>query len=486
MKLLTQAQQSAQRVRAHLANRSLRAPAQTLRQGWQQRLADIREKARSWRQAVFSQGGDPSAHLFQGIQRKLILWYGGVLAAILIIAGVVLYVTMQHELLRPANDYLVKTSQFVGADWQRDQSPPCLRFPPDAVPYMACYDATGTLIAAHGFGSQVPGFLGDSLALSALAHGAAQDTVDGGNSLGAISRYAYVVHDANDGDVEGVVLVGYPIEQTLHALSTLLRLLLLVGILTLVGASVGGLILAQRALAPAHLAYTRQQAFIGDASHELRTPLTILRAEAEVLLQQRDRMTPEDADLLDDIVNEVDHLTSITGNLLTLARLDGGRAEMKRDVIDLADVAAQTVHRATALAQEKQVSLNVEHADRPILALGDQRLLDQAMLILVDNAIKYNVPNGSVTVRAWQRGNEAIVEVRDTGIGIAAEHLAHLGERFFRPDPARARATGGNGLGLSIAFAIARAHHGSLKLTSTLGKGTTALLALPAPSVPEA
>jgi signal transduction histidine kinase len=132
-----------------------------------------------------------------------------------------------------------------------------------------------------------------------------------------------------------------------------------------------------------------------------------------------------------------------------------------------------------ALAGEKQITVSVETSGDP-LVIGDSTWLDHAALILVDNAIKYNRPGGAVTIHAALDQANAVLEVRDTGVGISAEHLPHLGERFYRVDKARSRALGGAGLGLAIARGIAVAHGGSLSFTSEPDVGTTATLRLPA------
>src|SRR5204862_3618984 len=115
------------------------------------------------------------------------------------------------------------------------------------------------------------------------------------------------------------------------------------------------------------------------------------------------------------------------------------------------------------------------------IVIGDPILLEQAVLALLDNAIKYNRPGGRVMVRTEVKDEQALLEVSDTGIGIASEHLSHLGERFYRVDKARSREGGGTGLGLSIVRGIARAHGGTLRLTSIPNQGTTRTLTLPLP-----
>jgi signal transduction histidine kinase len=420
--------------------------------------------------------------MFGRIQRQLVLTYAAVLGAILVLSGLLLYLVMQQVLFNQVSDRLTSGAQRVAQDWQQHPGsapgpgPQC-RYVLAGVTYEICIYPDGGVFGVLPSSLPGQGFLSPSLANAALAHGSAMDTVDGGNGIGPIQRYALAVHDPVDGDLIGIVQVGIPIQGQITALQDLATLLLLLGALTLLGAAVGGIMLSRRALAPARLAFERQQAFIGDAGHELRTPLTLMRADAEVLLRGRDRLDPDDVALLEDIVAEASHMSALATSMLTLARLDAGAQQMERDVVDLSEVAAAVVQRAEALAAEKQVTLALE-APEKLLVLGDRGQLDQAALILLDNAIKYNQPGGSVTLRAYRSGPRACLEVRDTGIGIPAEHLGRLGERFYRVDKARSREAGGAGLGLAIARRIAAAHDGTLTFASTPGEGTTAILAL--------
>jgi signal transduction histidine kinase len=278
-----------------------------------------------------------------------------------------------------------------------------------------------------------------------------------------------------------VVEAGAQIGPQLDALHTLLTLLILMGFVALGVAGVGGSFLADRALAPARIAYSRQRNFIADASHELRTPLTMLRADAEVLLRTGSRLHPEDAEILEDIVGEAAHMSALADNMLNLARLDSGEMPLEQEVVDLSALAGDIGHRMTALAAERGLIVHVEEST-PVLVVADRLLLEQTVLILVDNAVKYNRPGGEVAIRVECQGNQAVLTVRDTGIGIAAEHLPHLGERFYRVDKARSREMGGAGLGVSIARGIARRHGGNLELASSPDEGTTAILSLPAAS----
>ena len=342
-----------------------------------------------------------------------------------------------------------------------------------------CFDAKGGLLPNQNTTGLPSAFLSNTVALQALqsSTGCAYDTVNAGGVTGLIYRYAVVVTNP-DGSVKGVVVAGESIEAQQHALSTLLKLLLSIGGGALLCAGLGGLFLSNRALVPARLAWANQQRFIADASHELRTPLTLMRADAEVLLRGRKRMDAEDADLLEDIVVEANHMAKITTNLLTLARLDNQFAHREHEVVNLAQLSRKMVRRVQALANQREITLREEYADNAYV-IGDPTLLEQAVLVLLDNAIKYNRPGGDISVRTTVQREWVKLEVVDSGIGIQAEHLPYLGERFYRADKARSRAAGGTGLGLSIARGIATTHGGQLTLTSQPGQHTTATLILP-------
>jgi len=164
--------------------------------------------------------------------------------------------------------------------------------------------------------------------------------------------------------------------------------------------------------------------------------------------------------------------------MLTLARLDNNSSHREHEVIHLTDIAFADVRRVQALADQSGITLQVESNDTA-LVIGDPTLLEQAVLVLLDNAIKYNRPGGRVMIRTEVKDTYAFLDVSDTGIGIAAEHLPHLGERFYRVDKSRSREAGGSGLGLSIARSIAEVHGGTLTLSSMPDQGTTVTLKLP-------
>ena len=439
---------------------------------------------------------EPGAALFQGLRVRLTLWYCCVLGAALILFGVALYIGTQHYLITPVADDAQAHASVHENDWyagQISQACPLLNQQNQFGPFfgqdqgrgfqmpeqVVCFDANGTLIQGQNTSNLPTIFLSNTLVKTALQTGQpASEIVDAGGSNGQVYRYALDVPNPNGSGYLGVLLVGESVRSQEEALSLLLKLLLGVGSVALLGAGVGGLFLSNRALAPARLSWANQQRFIADAAHELRTPLTLLRADAEVLLRGRKRLDEEDAALLEDIVAEANHMSNLASNLLTLARLDSGTSHREHEVVNLAALVQEGARRAQALAEQRGVTVQAESSGDTYV-IGDPVLLEQAMLALLDNAIKYNRQGGRVSVRSGEQDGKAFLEVRDSGIGIPPEHMPHLGERFYRVDKARSREAGGTGLGLSIAQRIARVHEGQLTLSSVPEQGTTVTITLP-------
>src|SRR3989440_2662657 len=437
---------------------------------------------------------EAGAALFQGLRIRLTLWYCGVLGAALVLFSVVLYFGAQYFLINPIENNAARhadahVSQLLTSPFPASA---CSTFntrgpfgspPPDLGQSMtelvACFDQNGNLVRNDSTPYLPSAFLSNNLAKTVLQTGQENsDFVNVGGSLGQVYRYAEVVPSPTGNGYLGVVVIGETVQEQENALNLLLTLLLSVGGVALLGAGAGGLFLSNRALAPARLAWTNQQRFIADAAHELRTPLTLLRADAEVLLRSHGQLEEEDAMLLEDIVAETNHMSKLASNLLTLARLDNSVSHREHEVVNLAEIARAGARRIQALADQAEITIQLT-SNEAILVIGDPVLLEQAVLALLDNAIKYNRHGGQVTVRTAIQQGQALLEVCDTGIGIAAEDLSHLGERFYRVDKARSRQAGGTGLGLSIARGIAAAHGGSLTLTSIPDQGTTATLLLP-------
>ena len=216
---------------------------------------------------------------------------------------------------------------------------------------------------------------------------------------------------------------------------------------------------------------------MADASHELRTPLTILRGEIEVALR-RPRSPEEYAEVLQSSREEIERLSRLTDNLLTLARADAGETLAHREPVDVAVVARDVCRKLAPLSAQRKVPLACEAPD-PAMVSGDAVALEQMIFNLVENALRYTPPGERATVRVAARDSEVTVEVADHGSGIPPEHLPHLFERFYRVDKARSREFGGAGLGLSIVKTLVEAHRGHIEVRSEVGQGSTFAVRLP-------
>jgi heavy metal sensor kinase len=223
--------------------------------------------------------------------------------------------------------------------------------------------------------------------------------------------------------------------------------------------------------------FSQLRRFTADASHELRTPLTTLRSVGEVGLQSV-TTTEEAREVISSMLEEVDRLARLAEELLTLARAEAGEASLRLEAVDLSGLARDVVGHLGVLAEERRQSLEAD-TDGPVLALGDRTALRQAVVNLVDNAIKYSPDSTFITLATGQRGRTVFLEVRDEGPGLGEDDQQRIFERFYRVDKSRSRQMGGTGLGLSLVRWTAEAHHGRVELDSALGRGSTFRLVLP-------
>jgi signal transduction histidine kinase len=248
----------------------------------------------------------------------------------------------------------------------------------------------------------------------------------------------------------------------------------------------GGWLLVRQSTKPAERTIEYMRRFMADAAHELRTPLTVLQSRAEIALQQS-RDAPAYISALRGIESESQRLGKIVEDLLTLARADTGERPIERKRVYLDDLALDAASAAQAVGQSAGVNVAVEEFEETAVD-GDAALLRQLLMILLDNAVKFTPPGGSVSVRVSAPGGQPSISVSDTGIGIDASQLPHVFERFYRGDPARSRDAAGTngrsgaGLGLAIAQWIAEAHGASIVVASEVERGTKVTVTFP-PSV---
>ncbi len=220
--------------------------------------------------------------------------------------------------------------------------------------------------------------------------------------------------------------------------------------------------------------------FTADASHELKTPLMVLRAGVERALTHPGT-PPEIIGSLDETLEQINRMTEMVENLLTLARADEGRAPLAVEEHDLRDLMAEASETAGMLGEESGVTVTTRMPDAPVLLPIDTHRIRELLLNLVTNAVKYTPRGGEVALELADRTGDVTLSVRDSGIGIAPGDLPHIFDRFWRADPARSR-TGerpGTGLGLAITTWIAEAHGGSITVQSRPGRGTTFTVTLP-------
>jgi signal transduction histidine kinase len=223
--------------------------------------------------------------------------------------------------------------------------------------------------------------------------------------------------------------------------------------------------------------FTRIREFTLHASHELKTPLTIMQGEIETALREA-TCNPAQRELLVSQLDEIQRLTKIVDGLALLARADAGQIKLAQEPVNLDELVQDSFADAQLLAQPANVNVDLAACDE-VIVRGDRHRLRQLLLNLADNAIKYNQPQGSVTIALHRNGKAAELKITNTGPGIAPAALPRVFDRFYRGDPAHAYAVEGCGLGLSIAQWIATAHRGTIEITSEPEKLTTVTVALP-------
>ena len=221
-----------------------------------------------------------------------------------------------------------------------------------------------------------------------------------------------------------------------------------------------------------------QVQFIADVSHELRTPLTVLRGSLEVALEE-ERPPDEYRDVIGNALLEVRHLARLSQNLLFLVRGLSGRVTLSFANVDITRLLSEIGKNVQPAASDRGLELSVSLPDEPVRAFVDSDRFQQVFHNLLENAMRYTEPGGTVRLALTAAPGEARMVVADTGIGIPPADLPYVFERFFRSDRARRAYSGGSGLGLSIVRWIVEAHKGSVSIESTVGKGTAVTVALP-------
>ncbi len=225
----------------------------------------------------------------------------------------------------------------------------------------------------------------------------------------------------------------------------------------------------------------QRREFVANVSHELRTPITNIRSYAETLVDAGGDMPPETvSSFLGVILSESDRMTKIVQDLLALSKFDAGEMDFRMEPCDICR-SVRSVYEAMRLDVGKRgLDLSLSLPAGPAWVRGDKARLEQVIINIASNAVRYTSSGGSVEIAVIPGEGEHRILVRDTGIGIPKEDIPRIFDRFYRVDKARSRAMGGTGLGLSIAFEIVRRHEGRIEIDSEVGKGTTMTVHLPA------
>jgi len=456
----------------------------------------------------------------ESIRFRLTAWYAAVLAGILVLFSIAIYAGLSHFLRRNLRDSVARNAQEIGSIVRENAGEQGAipreigeHFSPESDDLgIRVLDATGTQVYTSGLTEMFPTWSGPPAAAGRVS----DFYYSPKGSPEIFIRTQQVIADSGD---KYFVQVAASLGSTNEILNELLAVVALGLLLATAVAVTGGFFLIRSSLKPLDSMATRAQKitsrslnermpvlqtgdelqqlslslnrmierledafhhisrFSADASHELRTPLTIMRGELETAIQ-KPSVDPEAREVLGTVLEETVRLSKIVDQLLTMARLDAGEAFLELSRFDFSALVRTTVEHMRLLADEKKLFLKIE-TSKPIQLEGDQSRLQQVIVNLLDNAIKYTPEGGSVTVSVDAKANAAVLKVTDTGIGISEAAQAHIFERFYRTDKARSRRLGGTGLGLSIVKSIGAAHGGQVSVQSIEGRGTTFSFAIP-------
>jgi len=452
---------------------------------------------------------------------KLVGLYALVLAAVIVAFGVALVVGWRGSLLRAMDGELEARAGAVCALAERERDGWFVEKKSGLGEDFAEASGRYYLVADLGGNVLIESPLVSKLALTAPGADGVRERPAGRGRYRELTITLTKAADEEEGVGEAVVRVtcGADVSGVDASVAALTRLLLAVGPAVLLLSLAGGFLLVSRALRPIErmaqtaeqisaldltrrvevqgddelarlgrtlnemferlqAAFEQQTRFTADASHELRTPLSIISGNVELGLK-RPRSAEEHREVLEDIREASDRMRSIVEGLLVLARADAKGLPLLREPVSLTAVADEIVRLFRPLAEERGVTVAVASAG-DVTAIGDRDRFKDLISNLVTNAIRYNRRGGSVTVRLSTADGRASLSVDDTGIGIPAEDLPHVFERFYRVDKARSRSAGGSGLGLAIVKWIVDTHSGTIAASSEPGVGTRFVVSLPA------
>ncbi len=426
---------------------------------------------------------DRSLQPLGALRRRLTAWYATTFLAILLLLGGGLFVAVRRQISGQLRDSLrAATAELVRAARTREaESTSAHGTVVDAVDELRIPDRQLFLLDAQGNAVKPERAPAWTRAVASRATIAGID-----DELDTDRDDALLVHAQRFRLASGAEMVAVAAADQVELEDRYAALIATFGgaaIFALLLVAAGGWLLASRSTLPAERTIAYMRRFMADAAHELRTPLAVLRSRTEVALQQpRERAAYVAA--LEGIEGDTQRLARIVEDLLTLARADAGERPIERKRVFLDDVALDAATAMRHVAQAKDVSLSVEKFEEAVVT-GDAPLLGQLVMILLDNAVKFTPAGGTVRLTVQSAQGRATLAVHDTGIGIGADKIGRVFERFYRGDPARTHNSddsprGGAGLGLAIAQWIAESHGTRVVLESVPGEGTLATVTFPA------
>jgi len=411
------------------------------------------------------------------LRLRLTLLYAGVFTLILVVLGGGLFVAIRRQMARQLDVSLhAATAALMDAALIREaEQANAHGAVVDAIDELHIPDRSLYLLDASGRPikpAAAPAWVSEAARVAARDGGADRDFETG-------NEREVRLHAERFTDAKGGVLVAAAAADRVELedqFASLIRAFAAAALVALLLMGGGGYLLVRQSTAPIERSMDQMRRFMADAAHELRTPITTLRTRAEVAVAA-DRDPARDAKTLEAVAREAARLGDIAGDLLTLARADAGERPVAREPLFLDDAVAGAVDTVRALADSKGVRLDVARFEEAQI-VGDPALVRQLLLIVLDNAIKFTAAGGSVRLEIATRDGRAEVMVSDSGIGIPADQLPHVFERFYRGDAARRQAEGA-GLGLAIARWIADAHGARIELQSEPGTGTRVRVSFP-------
>src|SRR5258705_1064310 len=470
--------------------------------------------------------------MFDSVRARLTLWYVGVLALVLVafsisvyaVVTAILYNSLDTELGATMDETSLSLVHEIDLDKSEERTAAASILDEHIAPRQAAaiFDSNRNLVAEDTASGATHVSLPSIDLLPAI--GAELYTLPG-TQQNKVGQRRIVVGRIHTASKSYILVISQPLDVVQRQLRMLRLILIFVVLVTLAMAGFGGWFLARRSLAPVVQmterarrisaenldqrlpvanphdelgrlaatfnelltrlddAFEQQHRFMADASHELRTPLSVMRTATGVTLEQQARSDGEYREALSIIDEQARRLTHIVEDMFMLARADGGRRALQLSEFYLDKMLCETARAADVLANRKGITIDVGNFEQ-VLYRGDESLLRQMVLNLLDNAIKNTSTGGVVSITLERRSTTYAIVVSDTGAGVPPEAQAHIFERFYRVDKARSRADasevgGGAGLGLSIAKWTVDAHLGRLELQRSDTTGGTFVVSLP-------